>query len=130
MVAEFAKNSDIHKIRRMKPCAVRIWTDQLEETRKFYTEILPFEVTIDGSKDGWIIIGTPSIDLILENDDGKWASRYTGLSFWVDNIQETYEELSAKGVEFVAPPKQQDWGGWLADFKDCTGNTLTFVQNG
>jgi len=24
----------------------------------------------------------------------------------------------------------QGWGGWLADFKDCSGNTLTLVQNG
>lgn len=114
----------------MKPCAVRIWTDKLEETCAFYTETLPFEVKIDGSKDGWIIIGTPTIDLILEKDDGDWSTRYTGLSFWIDDIQSTYQELKAKGVEFTSEPKQQDWGGWLVDFKDNTGNTLTFVQNG
>lgn len=113
----------------MKPCAARIWTDSLEKSLQFYTEVLPFSVKIDGSKDGWIIVGTPSIDLILESDDGEWSSRYIGLSFWVDDIQQTYAELSEKGVEFVVPPKRQDWGGWLADFKDCTGNTLTLVQN-
>lgn len=113
----------------MKPCGIRIWTDKLEESRAFYTETLPFKVNVDGSDQGWIIIGTPSIDLILEADAGAESSRYIGLSFWVDDIQATYGELTEKGVEFVSEPKQQEWGGWLADFKDCTGNTLTLVQN-
>ena len=113
----------------MKPCAVRIWTDNLEKTRAFYTETLPFEMKFDGADQGWIIVETPSIDLILEADDGGSGSRYVGLSFWVDDIQETYRELSGKGVEFVDQPRKQEWGGWLADFKDCTGNTLTLVQN-
>lgn len=113
----------------MRPCAVRIWTNRLEKSLRFYTEILPFSIKIDGSEDGWIIIGTPSIDLILEADDGEWSARYIGLSFWVDDIRQTHVALCDQGVEFVAPPKQQDWGGWLADFKDCTGNILTLVQN-
>ena len=46
------------------------------------------------------------------------------------DIQSTYRELKEKGVEFVSTPEQQEWGGWLVDFKDTTGNTLTFVQNG
>jgi len=113
----------------MKPCGIRIWTDQLEKTRAFYTETLPFEVKIDGSEDGWIIVGTPTIDLILENDDGSESSRYIGLSFWVEDIEATYRDLKAKKVEFVSRPTEQEWGGWLADFKDCTGNVLTLVQN-
>jgi len=34
-----------------------------------------------------------------------------------------------KGVEFVEEPTRQFWGGWLADFRDPTGNVLTLVQN-
>jgi predicted enzyme related to lactoylglutathione lyase len=113
----------------MKPCAVRIWTDDLDKSRAFYTGALPFEVKIDGADDGYIIIGTPSIDLLLEADDGEWVGRHTALSLWVDDIQETWKEMTARGVEFVEEPQQQFWGGWLADFKDCTGNVLTLVQN-
>lgn len=113
----------------MRPCGLRIWTNKLEESRAFYTETLPFKVNFDGSDQGWIIIGTPSIDLILEANDGSESSRNTGLSFLVDDIQATHRDLTDKGVEFVSAPQQQDWGGWLADFKDCTGNTLTLVQN-
>ena len=37
------------------------------------------------------------------------------------DIQKTYEELAAKGVEFVKPPTQQAWGSY-ALFKDSEGN--------
>ena len=113
----------------MKPCGVRIWTTDLEKTRSFYTKVLPFTVKVDGAADGFVIIGTESIDLILEADDGEWSARHTALSFWVDDIHATADEMKAKGAEFVSDPEQQFWGGWLADFKDCTGNTLTLVQN-
>lgn len=113
----------------MKPCGVRIWTEDLAESRAFYTEVLPFTVKVDGEKDGFVIIGTPSIDLLLEADDGTWTGRHTALSFWVDDIQASHKELTGKGVEFVSGPEQQFWGGWLADFKDCSGNILTLVQN-
>lgn len=113
----------------MKPCGVRIWTDDLAASRAFYTEVLPFSVKIDGLEGGYVIVATDSIDLILEKDHGEWSSRHTALSFWVDDIHEQYRNLVEKGVEFVAPPEQQFWGGWLADFRDCTGNILTLVQN-
>ncbi len=113
----------------MKPCGIRIWTNDLVKSRAFYSEVLPFEVKIDGAEDGYVIIGTDSIDLILGNDDGEWSARHTGLSFWVDDIQASYREMASKGVAFVGEPEQQFWGGWLVDFKDCSGNTLTLVQN-
>ncbi len=113
----------------MKPCAVRIWTDRLEESRDFYTKVLPFVVKVDGTADGWIILGTDSIDLILERDGGDWSARYTALSLWVDDIHETVRQLRNRGVNIVSGPTRQDWGGWLCDFQDNTGNTLTLVQN-
>lgn len=113
----------------MKPCGIRIWTTDLEASRLFYTETLSFTLKIDGARDGWIIIGTPTIDLIVEIGGKEEASRYVGLSFRVDDIHAVYDDLREREVYFVSPPAQQPWGGWLADFKDCSGNTLTLVQN-
>ena len=45
----------------------------------------------------------------------------------VDDIQKTYAELKAKGVEFVSEPAQEEWGGWFATFKDPDGNYLQIV---
>ena len=114
----------------MKPCGIRIWTNQLQQTKDFYTKTLPFEIKVDGSKDGWFVVGTPTIDLIIELDDGAESSRYLGASFQVEDIHDTYRELCEKGVEFNGAPKQQEWGGWLVGFKDNTGNVWTVVQNG
>ncbi|NJL29643.1 MAG: hypothetical protein HC897_18010 [Thermoanaerobaculia bacterium] len=42
-------------------------------------------------------------------------------SFACDNVQQTYDELVARGVEFEAPPQTQPWGSF-AKFKDPDGN--------
>jgi len=42
-------------------------------------------------------------------------------SFACDDIDATWRQLSEKGVEFVQPPKREDWGS-SAIFKDSEGN--------
>ena len=41
---------------------------------------------------------------------------------FVDDTDKTYEELKAKGVEFVKSPITQPWGQRTAYFKDPDGN--------
>ena len=38
-----------------------------------------------------------------------------------DNVEQTHQELIAKGVEFVTPPTKQPWG-MFAIFKDPDDN--------
>ena len=38
-----------------------------------------------------------------------------------DNVERTYEELTARGVSFTAPPQKQEWGTF-ATFRDPDGN--------
>ncbi|MBI3554763.1 MAG: VOC family protein, partial [Deltaproteobacteria bacterium] len=40
-----------------------------------------------------------------------------------DSVEKTYKELSAQGVEFLGPPKKEDWGSFVL-MKDSEGNTL------
>ncbi len=44
-------------------------------------------------------------------------------SWEVDNLDRTYEELTAKGVEFRSPPQKQPWGHF-AIMKDSEGNQI------
>ncbi len=44
-------------------------------------------------------------------------------------MAESYAELRARGVEFLAPPEQQPWGGVLAHFRDPDPNVLTLLCN-
>ncbi|WP_369973656.1 VOC family protein [Prauserella sp. PE36] len=47
--------------------------------------------------------------------------------FYADDIERTYEELSAKGVEFPAKPVKQPWG-WWSMFLDSEGNRFALQQ--
>jgi len=54
---------------------------------------------------------------------------FSNVLFECDDIQKTYEELRAKGVEFAEAPMQQFWG-WWAVFKDPDGNSYGLGQRG
>ena len=53
---------------------------------------------------------------------GKEGVHRTLLAIFVEDTNKTYEELKAKGVEFVKPPATQPWGQRTAYFKDPDGN--------
>jgi predicted enzyme related to lactoylglutathione lyase len=54
-------------------------------------------------------------------DDGpKPGSQFAG-ALACDNVERTYEELSARGVEFLGAPKVEPWGTF-AIMKDPDGN--------
>ena len=48
---------------------------------------------------------------------------FTGLSVECDDVEKTYEELQARGVEFAKPPKKESWGT-SAIMKDSEGNQI------
>ena len=50
-----------------------------------------------------------------------------GIGLSTDNCQATYEELSAKGVEFVQPPSDRPYGV-EAVMRDDSGNWLVLVE--
>jgi predicted enzyme related to lactoylglutathione lyase len=50
-----------------------------------------------------------------------------GLGLTVDDCQKTYEELMAKGVEFIQPPSQRPYGT-EALCRDNSGNWLVLVE--
>ena len=95
---------------------------------KFYTEKLGFRVMTDQpftDKQRWIELGIPGAEtgFVLFTPDGheNRIGSFVNLSFWSEDVFATYEQLKAKGVEFVKPPKKEDWGT-AAIFKDPDGN--------
>ena len=55
------------------------------------------------------------------------VGRLLAVSFVVDDIDDAYRNLVARGVSFPAPPEVQPWGGILAFPHDPDGNVLTLV---
>jgi len=69
-------------------------------------QIMPPEVT-DAAKRS---IGTP-----------------TGLWFYTNDIQGTFAELKAKGVN-ISQPQKQEWGGTMSTIKDQDGNEYQLIS--
>ena len=113
----------------MKIYSVRVWVDDMAAAKRFYGETLGLTAKWDMETAVGYDLGT---DLIVEGDDGgeepSLVGRFVGASIQVEDIQATYEALTAKGVAFLGPPEKMVWGGALAHFKDPAGNTLTLLQ--
>jgi len=46
----------------------------------------------------------------------------------VENVDEEYQRLVKKGVEFTVKPHDEPWGGRQASFRDPDGNLLEITE--
>jgi predicted enzyme related to lactoylglutathione lyase len=106
---------------------VSIPTTDQDRALEFYTDKLGFKVVTDqdfNGKQRWIEMRIGSSDtrwVLFAMDDGpKPGSAFNG-ALACDNVERTYDELKARGVEFTGPPQKQPWGTF-ATFKDADGN--------
>ena len=120
-------------------------TDQ-DEAKKFYTEKLGFVERTDvsmGEGFRWVSVshadhpeleltlmvpGPPLDDWMIEAVRRSLANgTMGGFGLHTDNCQKTYEDLKAKGVDFVQPPADRPYGV-EALFRDNSGNWLVLVE--
>ena len=119
----------------MKLYAVRILVDDWLSACEFYEKKLGLTLEFKDESFGWAEFNVGGakfgIERVKENaskEDKALIGRFLGVSLQVDNVQSTYHDLQAKGVEFIAPPEKQQWGGTLANFKDPSGNIITLMS--
>ena len=79
------------------------YSSDAEGLRKFLKEKLGFKATDVG--EGWLIFDLPEADMGAHPSDesgknGQPAGTHD-ISFYCDDIQQTVNELKAKGVEFI-----------------------------
>jgi predicted enzyme related to lactoylglutathione lyase len=94
----------------------------------FYTEKLGFTIITDqpfDEKQRWIELRIPKAEtrivLFTAEGQGGRIGSFSGLSFACADVEKTYQELRARGVEFDNPPKKESWGMFTL-FKDSEGN--------
>ena len=92
----------------------------------FWTEKMGFAISTDQPFDDtqrWIELRIPGADtrLVLFTPKGQQPGGFSNISFWSDDVEGTYRELSARGVEFPMPPKTEHWGT-SSIFADTEGN--------
>ena len=96
----------------------------------FYTEKLGFSVVTDqpfGGGQRWIELRIPGADtrVVLFTPDGHQdrIGTMSNVTFMADDVEQTYDDLSRRGVEFTSAPQKMPWGTF-ATFKDVDGNTF------
>jgi predicted enzyme related to lactoylglutathione lyase len=101
----------------------------------FYTEKLGFTIITDqpfDEKQRWIELRIPKAEtrvvLFTMDGDEKRIGSSMPATFACDDIDETYNELSQRGVEFEGEPEKQPWGTY-AMFKDSEGNRFVLSQD-
>jgi catechol 2,3-dioxygenase-like lactoylglutathione lyase family enzyme len=97
-----------------------IVSDDVERSRRFYTEVLGGKVVFDGDvtyvalSNSWIIINVgggptddkPTVTLETPPDPDRTSSF---LNIRVKDIASVYADWSARGAQFLTPPKQHDY---------------------
>jgi uncharacterized glyoxalase superfamily protein PhnB len=128
----------------------QLWVHDQDEALAFYTQKLGFEVRSDvtlaelgnfrwlsvgpaGQEDVAIVLmpipGPPVMDAeTAEQVKVLMAKGFAGTVFLAtDDCRASYEELSARGVEFVEPPEDRPYG-IDSGFRDPSGNHLRLTQ--
>ena len=97
-----------------------IVSGDVERSRRFYTEVLGGTTMFDGVptvvalSNTWIVINTgggptddkPTVTLETPPDPDRVSSF---LNFRVKDIEAVYAEWSARGAQFLTPPKQHEY---------------------
>ncbi|MEP9381697.1 VOC family protein [Nocardioides sp. KR10-350] len=129
---------------------IHLWVHDQAEALAFWTDKVGFELRSDASFPEmpgfrWLTVGPkdqPDIEMVLMEIPGApvfsqeqhdliekvMAQGIAGSAFFVtDDVQRDYEELSARGVEFVEKPEQRPYG-IDCGFRDPSGNQFRLAQ--
>ncbi|MGH3366188.1 MAG: VOC family protein [Nocardioidaceae bacterium] len=123
-----------------------VWVTDIDQARDFYVHKLGFEVREDvtlGTGYRWLTVGHPSqpdlkVNLQvpgppLDEEAAEFVRRQLGKGemggggLEVDDCRKTYDELRARGVEFLQEPSERPYGV-EAVMRDNSGNWWVLVE--
>lgn len=113
---------------KLAPASVAVVVSNGKKALNFYTKKLGFKV-IANDGDHWIVVGAKRGGMALHlcsygKSTPKSEKGNTGIMVLTDKpIEQTYRELSKRGVKFSVPPQKVPWG-WKCMFLDPDGNEL------
>lgn len=135
----------------MKIAYTHLWVHDQEVALKFWTEKVGMEVREDVSFPEemgdfrWVTVGLPGQDdvgivlmavpgePVMDEQTRKQVQDLTAKGFagtvflTTDDCQKSYEELTARGVEFTEQPNQMPYG-IDSGFRDPSGNSVRLTQ--
>ncbi len=121
---------------------VSVFVEDQDRAKAFYTEKLGMKLTNDsemfpGSGMRWITVapeGCPT-ELTLFPMGEQWEHYRAAMgkpqcfTLHCDDIDQTYRELTERGVQFLGEPQKQQWGSF-AILVDSEGNQIVLGQRG
>jgi catechol 2,3-dioxygenase-like lactoylglutathione lyase family enzyme len=124
-----------------------IYVKDQDKAKEFYVDKLGFEVRTDQKMGDfrWLTVGPkdqPDLEIVLLKpggpmfDDGTVRQIFELMDrgalgagvFQTQDCRQTYEELKAKGVQFLSTPQDRPYG-IEATFKDDSGNWFSLTQH-
>jgi len=119
----------------MKIGFVTVFVTDFDKSLDFYTKTLGMEIDYTDRKVWAQFKSGEDVSLAIEKcvpdyveQGSKMVGRFVGVTLMVENIEDQYTHLIARGVKFTGPPEEQPWGPTLAHLKDLDGNVLTLMQ--
>jgi uncharacterized glyoxalase superfamily protein PhnB len=122
--------------------------DDPEAALAFYRDALGFEVRNDVEYQGlhWITVGPadqpgtsivlhpPAADPGITDDERRTIAEmmakgtYAGINLASKNLDDTFDQLQARGAEVVQEPTDQPWGIRDCAFRDPAGNMIRVFE--
>lgn len=113
-----------------------IITEKLQETKKFYTEVLGFGVSFEN--EFYLLLHTPNqseeISFLKPNHPSQkpiFQSAFNGkgvyLTIEVKNVDKVYKELKEKGILMEIEIRDEPWGDRHFAIKDPNGVGIDIV---
>ena len=118
---------------------------EYDEAISFFTQVLGFALVEDstaidreGNSKRWVLVrpsGSGGTDLLLARastpeQEGRIGNQTGGRVFLflhTDDFWRDYREMTARGVKFVRPPREEPYGT-VAVFEDLYGNQWDLLQ--
>ena len=126
----------------MKLKVTSIYVDDQEKALRFYTDVLGFVKKTDVTQGPyrWLTVASAEepdgVELQLAPNDNPAAAAYQQAMFeqsqptamfYVDDVQQEYDRMTALGAEFTMPPTKVT-GSTIAMLKDTTGNLIQITK--
>jgi lactoylglutathione lyase len=120
--------------RLQKPDYIVIYVSDMQRSTAFYRDVLGLPLKF--STPGWTEFDLGSLKLalhrsgegVLPQQPGRPPAGVAHLAFVVDNIQELYTDLKAKGIYFSLAPERQVTGNLVAVMHDPDGFGITLQE--
>jgi predicted enzyme related to lactoylglutathione lyase len=116
--------------------SVSIGVSDQDRALEFFVGVLGMEKRQDqrfGAEMRWLTVAPVGAvtEIVLTQGyamDNR-VGTFSGTVLGTDDIQATFEDWKAKGVQFTQEPKLQPWGIMQAQFVDPDGNSYVLVQS-